>query len=241
VLVAGDAAHQMPPFLGQGMCAGMRDAVNLAWKLGLVLRERADDALLDSYQRERAPHVRKVIEIAIAMGRIICTLDPQLAAARDAEMRGGAGRSDAQPTGMPDLVEGFLVPEPRLPLVGALGLQARVGDAEGREALLDDQVGPGFALLWHERAAPLRADAEALLARLGARRVVIGEKGTAATGAPDRAELAVDDLEGAYARWFASHGVSAALVRPDFTVCAAARTAEELSVQLEALAAVLGA
>jgi len=85
VLLAGDAAHQMPPFAGQGMCSGIRDAANLAWKLAAVVRG-APDSLLDSYEMERAPHVRAIIETAIAMGRVVCVLDPQVAAARDAEM-----------------------------------------------------------------------------------------------------------------------------------------------------------
>lgn len=85
MLLAGDAAHQMPPFLGQGLCAGIRDAANLAWKLKEVLSS-ADDSILDSYQAEREPHVRFVIERAIEMGRVICTLDPATAAARDAKM-----------------------------------------------------------------------------------------------------------------------------------------------------------
>ena len=90
VLLAGDAAHQMPPFMGQGLCSGVRDAANLAWKLDWVLTGRAPPALLDSYQTEREPHVRAIIESAIAMGRMVCTLDPATAAARDAAMKAGA-------------------------------------------------------------------------------------------------------------------------------------------------------
>ncbi|MBU6317901.1 MAG: FAD-dependent monooxygenase, partial [Acidobacteria bacterium] len=75
VLLAGDAAHQMPPFLGQGMCSGMRDAANLAWKVDAVVHG-ADPALLDTYQAERAPHVRSIIESAVGFGRLICTTDP---------------------------------------------------------------------------------------------------------------------------------------------------------------------
>ncbi|MGE4480535.1 bifunctional 3-(3-hydroxy-phenyl)propionate/3-hydroxycinnamic acid hydroxylase [Acidocella sp.] len=73
LLIAGDAAHLTPPFLGQGMCAGMRDAGNLAWKLGRVLHGLNDTALLDSYQSERIPHVREYIELAIKLGGLINT------------------------------------------------------------------------------------------------------------------------------------------------------------------------
>ena len=69
--VAGDAAHLMPPFLGQGMCTGIRDAANLGWKLAAVLRWGAPDALLDSYERERKPHTRVYIETAVNVGRMM--------------------------------------------------------------------------------------------------------------------------------------------------------------------------
>jgi 3-(3-hydroxy-phenyl)propionate hydroxylase len=74
----------MPPFLGQGMCAGIRDAANLEWKLARVLRGASDASILDTYETERAPHVRSIIESAVTAGRIIQTTDPEEAAARDA-------------------------------------------------------------------------------------------------------------------------------------------------------------
>jgi 3-(3-hydroxy-phenyl)propionate hydroxylase len=96
-MIAGDAAHQTPPFAGQGMCSGLRDAANLVWKLDAVLRARADDALLDTYQAEREPHARALIELAIRMGRIVCTRDPMEASRRDANMLA------AQASGAPPL------------------------------------------------------------------------------------------------------------------------------------------
>ncbi|HXQ13177.1 MAG TPA: bifunctional 3-(3-hydroxy-phenyl)propionate/3-hydroxycinnamic acid hydroxylase [Caulobacteraceae bacterium] len=102
VMIAGDAAHQTPPFAGQGMCAGIRDTANLAWKLDAVLRGRAADTLLDSYQAEREPHVRSAIELAIGMGRVVCTLDPKAAAERDAAMLAAqAGGAPALPRMQP--------------------------------------------------------------------------------------------------------------------------------------------
>jgi 3-(3-hydroxy-phenyl)propionate hydroxylase len=95
VLLAGDAAHQTPPFAGQGMCSGIRDAVNLAWKLDLVMRGEAPEALLDTYQTEREPHVRTLTETAIAMGRVVCTADPQAAAQRDAFMLAERAKGNA--------------------------------------------------------------------------------------------------------------------------------------------------
>lgn len=90
LLLVGDAAHVMPPFMGQGMCSGVRDANNLAWKLDLVLRGEADPSILDTYQAERAPHVSTIIEMSIEAGRVSCTTDPEVAAARDEAFRSGA-------------------------------------------------------------------------------------------------------------------------------------------------------
>lgn len=104
VLLAGDAAHQMPPFLGQGMCSGVRDAVNLAWKLRAVCAG-ANAELLDTYQAERSAHVRTIIEAAVGFGRVICTLDPAVASMRNEGMLAAraAGSGDTGGAPMPVL------------------------------------------------------------------------------------------------------------------------------------------
>jgi 3-(3-hydroxy-phenyl)propionate hydroxylase len=138
VFLAGDAAHQMPPFLGQGMCSGLRDAANLAWKLDLVHRGAAGDALLDTYQREREPHVRAIVEAAVGFGRIICTTDPAVAAERDAAM----SAAPATDHGMPSPHE--YTPQPLI---------------DG--ARLDDLVGARFAVIGREPVDPEFCDSQA--------------------------------------------------------------------------------
>ncbi len=131
-LLAGDAAHEMPPFLGQGMCSGLRDAHNLAWKLDLVLRGLADDALLDTYQAEREPHVRFITEKGIELGRVQTIRDPAAARARDEQLLAKRRAREA-----PDKV--------RLPGLSA-GLVADCGEffpqgrvrSDGRTRLFDD-------------------------------------------------------------------------------------------------------
>jgi 3-(3-hydroxy-phenyl)propionate hydroxylase len=76
LLLAGDACHQTPPFLGQGMCAGMRDAANLAWKLAARARDGAPESLLDTYESERRPHVETFIELAVKLGAVLQETDP---------------------------------------------------------------------------------------------------------------------------------------------------------------------
>ena len=97
LLLAGDSAHQMPPFLGQGMCSGLRDAVNLAWKLRDVVQGRAPDSLLDSYETERMEHVRAYIELAVELGGVIQTTDPGQGA--QARRRTARQSDDAQAAG----------------------------------------------------------------------------------------------------------------------------------------------
>lgn len=137
LLIAGDAAHQTPPFMGQGLCAGIRDAANLAWKLAEVIAGRADERLLDSYETERAPHAREFIETAVRLGAVIQARGEEAMAQRDADLRAGPQR--------------FATPQPRLgpgahagtALSGVLSDQPRLGD--GRR--MDDAVGYEFSLV----------------------------------------------------------------------------------------------
>ncbi len=87
IFLLGDAAHQTPPFYGQGMCHGIRDAAQLMWRLCLVKDGAASVAALDSYQIERAPHVREIIAASVMAGAEVCKLDPAAARARDIEFR----------------------------------------------------------------------------------------------------------------------------------------------------------
>ncbi len=146
VFLAGDAAHQTPPFFGQGMCHGLRDVANLAWKLEMVVKGMAPDTLLDSYQPERDPHVRAVISAAVGAGRYICMLDPQAAADRDAQMREAA--KGAQQGTAADLIPAIAT---GIVATGTAGagerfIQPRVG---GR--LLDDITGGGWRLFTRAR------------------------------------------------------------------------------------------
>ena len=145
VFLAGDAAHQTPPFFGQGMCHGLRDIANVAWKLELVLADRAPETLLDSYQTERDPHVRAVISAAVAAGRYICMLDPQQAAARDAQMREAAkGASHGTAADLiPAIAQGIIAPG--TPASGERFIQPSV---DGQ--LLDDITGSGWRLFTSE-------------------------------------------------------------------------------------------
>jgi 3-(3-hydroxy-phenyl)propionate hydroxylase len=164
VLLAGDAAHQTPPFAGQGMCAGLRDAANLAWKLAALLKGAASPALLDSYQSEREPHVRGVIGLAIQMGRVVCATDPDVVALRDAAMLAQRAAGHAPP------------PLPPSALGPGCLLSASAGAGElfpqpwAGEARLDDLLGEGPWLLRREAlTGPLTPFAEPLAAWLDAR------------------------------------------------------------------------
>ena len=115
VFLAGDAAHQQPPFTGQGMCQGIRDAANLSWKLQYVLNGKAGDALLDTYQTERSQHVRRLTTIVKEIGRIIGERDPAAARARDErllEQAGGEVVTVPRQDLIPSLEAGFLSERP---------------------------------------------------------------------------------------------------------------------------------
>jgi 3-(3-hydroxy-phenyl)propionate hydroxylase len=134
VFLAGDAAHQMPPFLGQGLCSGVRDAANLAWKLRLVDDGVADDSLLDTYGSERLPHAAGVVAHAVDTGRLIDELSGRAPASTDLNAAYGGGRP------FPILEHGVRVGDHP-----AVGRQMPQPTIDGRP--LDELLGPGFAVI----------------------------------------------------------------------------------------------
>jgi flavoprotein hydroxylase len=211
LLLAGDAAHQMPPFAGQGMCSGIRDAANLAWKLDLVLRRLAPESILDTYASERSVQVRATVEFSIELGKVICVPDPAEAAARDAAMVAAAqDRGPTPPLPAPSLGPGLLADDS---LAGHLCVQGEVVHA-GRRGRFDDVVGRGFMLLSPagDPLSRLSPELASFFASLG------GVAAHVAPGGP------VDDIHGNYARWFGDHGVGVVLQRPDFHVFGTAAT-----------------
>ncbi|WP_051792645.1 bifunctional 3-(3-hydroxy-phenyl)propionate/3-hydroxycinnamic acid hydroxylase [Amycolatopsis jejuensis] len=226
VLLAGDAAHQMPPFAGQGMCSGLRDAINLAWKLDLVLRGKARPELLDTYTGERRTHVQHAISMSIALGEVICVLDKAKAAERDRRMIAGGAQPERVLPPIPPAVlgDGVLQLGPdgmRLPTVGHLTPQHRVrhGDASG---LLDDVTGFGFTILTDGLAPEdvLDQNRRLFLADIGATVVPL---------TPDT------DLDGAYLPHLREHGHLAAIIRPDFYLYGTAATTGDLAGLIDQL------
>jgi 2-polyprenyl-6-methoxyphenol hydroxylase-like FAD-dependent oxidoreductase/catechol 2,3-dioxygenase-like lactoylglutathione lyase family enzyme len=226
VLLAGDAAHLTPPFLGQGLCSGLRDAANIAWKLDLVLRGLVPDRLLDTVEVERQPQNEAVIGLAVELGRILCQLDPQAAAERDAALR-QAG--PPPPLELAPLTGGVLHRRRdggEDPLAGTLSVQGVVAGAGG-EGRFDDAVGRGFQLIV--------AGGDPLAALPAAQRAVVDAVGIAVASLDPDAPSGVRDVDGRLTAWLVEHGVHAALVRPDFYVFGSARTPDEVAALLEDL------
>ncbi len=226
VLLVGDAAHLTPPFLGQGLCSGLRDAANLAWKLDLVLRGLAGERLLDSIDPERQPQNEAVIGLAVELGKVLCQLDPQAAAERDAVLR------QAEPPPPPELapLTGGVIHRPvggdADPLAGKLSVQGMVSRA-GREGRFDDVVGPGFQLIVAE-GDPLEQ-----LSR--EHRALIDTLDMTVASLDADAPHGVRDVDGRLTAWLSEHGTYAVLVRPDFYVFGSTSSPEQLPALLDDL------
>lgn len=234
LLLAGDSAHLMPPFAGQGMCSGIRDAANLAWKLDLVLRGLADAALLDTYGAERSAHVQHAIGMSIELGKVICVTDPVQAAQRDAFMIS----QEADPARiLPPLPPSMLTTgvvrrtasgEPA-PGAGVLTPHARLG-YRGRTGLADEVVGRGFVLACtQDPVSPLGAGQRTFLDQIGAHvlQLIPAGSGTAGESRTDGVKRAAD-VDGAYLEYLAGAGHVAALIRPDHYLFGAASSISDL-------------
>jgi 3-(3-hydroxy-phenyl)propionate hydroxylase len=199
VCLAGDAAHQTPPFAGQGMCSGLRDAANLAWKLAAVIRDGAPDSLLDTYQPEREPNLRATITMAIMMGRMVCTTSRWGAFLRDTKMRIGRalGKLPSGPLGYPPLSAGAI-------LAGSAGAGSYFPQAVAAGGTkLDDRLGAGAWLIQRsELEAPaLLPFAPALTAWLDSHRA------EAVLVRPDRHVFGTGDAETLRTAWKAASGL----------------------------------
>ena len=208
VLLAGDAAHQMPPFAGQGMCSGIRDSMNLAWKLSLVLTGRASDTLLDSYVIERLPQVRQTIEFAMALGKVICVPDVEEASQRDTAMKSMVKDELSEGPGQPGLESGIIDDSP---WAGQLFVQGLI-DGE----LFDDIHGVGWRLITID-SETIASDAATWFCSIDGEIVVIPSG------------------DGVIQRWFESHGCSWVLQRPDFSIFGTATNARDAGSMIHRL------
>jgi len=211
VLVAGDAAHLMPPFAGQGMCAGIRDAANLAWKLDLVLAGCAPVSLLDTYQQERLPSARLAIDFSVQLGEVICVPDPALAAARDEAMAAAVGPEPTEAPAVPGIDQGLV--HPAAPHAGHLFVQGTVDGVP-----FDDVHGAGWRLITVGRdAGRIDPASRQWFESIGGGVVPLTHP------------------EPVHQRWFSEHAATYALQRPDFHLYGTATTAGDASALLDCL------
>lgn len=222
VFLMGDAAHQMPPFLGQGMCAGLRDAFNLAWKLDTVMRLDGSPDLLDSYGEERKRHVRTVVGHAKSFGLIIGELDVEAARARDQRL------GDELASGQAVTVRQMFIPGLETGLVdrdaagaltpgaGELLVQPEVRQGQGAWRRLDDALGARPLVLSTDAALLEAIDGElgARWRALDGRFAVLHACGSPAPVTPE-AVPAWEERDDLLADWLRRHRAVAVVARPD--------------------------
>lgn len=228
VLLAGDAAHMMPPWGGQGMQSGMQDAFNLSWKLWAVLRADVDDSILATYQLERQPNVTSVTNQSIGIGRLI-----EIEATRAQRIRNRVSafvtslRGARKAAGVkPELFAGFITGAPaESNAVGKTIPQPHVATQTGHRTLFDNLLGTDFAVVGLDvdpRAVMSPADARDWT-RLGARFVTLRSADAMPEGDDD-----IVDFENVLAPWFQKHSARVLVIRPDRFVVATDSTGLQL-------------
>lgn len=234
VFLMGDAAHQTPPFLGQGLCAGIRDTINLAWKLDGVERLGYERSLLQTYGDERKPHVRTIVAHAKEFGLIIGELDMQAARERDRKLGEllASGRAETvRQKFIPGLQSGLIGRAPDgSPHRGAgdLFVQPWIQGNGGEPRRFDDLFEPGFLFVAGSPQALGWFDDESLRAwqRLHGQLVLIGpaDAEPAASAAPF---VSLRERDGLFRRLLDAMGAQAVIVRPDRYLYGAAADAHE--------------
>ena len=228
IILAGDAAHIMPVWQGQGYNSGMRDAFNLGWKMALVAQGKAGDALLDTYEVERRDHAKAMIEISVLAGNIFAPPKRWQAALRDGitwalgfvppikryflEMR-------FKP--MPKYSQGAQVAETpyrKESPVGKMFIQPKVGTESGQDILLDDVIGPGFAIIaWGiDPTLGLHDDQIARWKALGTTFIqVLPSVQMKGQREVKDDVIRVGDTQNRLKDWFGRHPASIVILRPD--------------------------
>ncbi|ATF20633.1 bifunctional 3-(3-hydroxy-phenyl)propionate/3-hydroxycinnamic acid hydroxylase [Phaeobacter gallaeciensis] len=230
-LIGGDAAHLMPPFAGEGMCAGLRDAVAMSWRLNAILEGKTGLEVLESYSTERIEHAKHYINFSQELGSIICISDEKEAADRDAHMIADLAARDNKPvpTDICHLGQGAWCDESAH--AGELSVQGVV-EHKGLKGRFDQVVGQGWVLIGY-KSDPLAALTRAQLAQLS-KLDGFGVQVDAPGGAHD-----VIDTEGTYKAWLDDIDAKYVLVRPDFYVALTANTPENLQSRFDKMMAAL--
>ncbi len=224
-MIAGDAAHLMPPFAGEGMCAGFRDAVALSWRLNGIIDGKLNDAVLDSYESERIHHAKHYIDFSQQLGKIICITDEAEAAERDKTMMAELAARNHEPISGDQVHLGAGVWCHDTAGAGELSTQGFV-EVSGERDRFDQIVGQGWMVvgLDVDPAEALNTQQKKALKFLDGKTVKIGAPGS---------ECDAVDVDGTYAQWMNALKATYFILRPDFYVAATANTASEISQRFE--------
>jgi resorcinol 4-hydroxylase (NADPH) len=226
-MLAGDAAHLMPPFAGEGMCAGLRDVYNLYWRLDLVMQGKASRQLLEDWSEERREQAKWYINFSVNLGKVICITDPVEAAERDVRMKAEhIEQSKIGPVPAHEALLGAGTWDSSDSLAGKPSPQGFVKFA-GREGRFDEVVGRDWFILCRDDRADeeIPENLRSSFSEIGGRILRIGPG------------LEVEEQGPGIATWMESHGLRYTVVRPDFYIAATGKDNAEFVTRLEKLLA----